>query len=121
VSKFVLGEHESVEVLADAIYAAQVDKRGRSYGGNFADVELPADEVAFIFKFLLTYLEFLIVLCILCQHIPVILFVHATFAVSILDPVTIVSVWSSTYSFPQICLGLLELQEVSKGRMLVIL
>jgi hypothetical protein len=83
VSKFVLGEHESVEVLADAIYAAQVDKRGRSYGGNFADVELPADEVAFIFKFLLTYLEFLIVLCILCQHIPVILFVHATFAVSI--------------------------------------
>jgi hypothetical protein len=51
VLKFVLGEHESVEVLADAIYAAQVDKRGRSYGGNFADVELPADEVAFIFKF----------------------------------------------------------------------
>ncbi|KAM0895786.1 hypothetical protein ACQ4PT_023602 [Festuca glaucescens] len=40
----ICGEHESVEVLADAIYAAQVDKRGRSYGRNFADVELPADE-----------------------------------------------------------------------------
>ncbi|KAM0835426.1 hypothetical protein ACQ4PT_062949 [Festuca glaucescens] len=40
----ICGEHESVEVLAEAIYAAQVDKRGQSYAGNFADVELSADE-----------------------------------------------------------------------------
>jgi hypothetical protein len=67
VSKFV-GEHESVEVLADAIYAAQIAKRGGSYGGNFADVELSADEVAFIFLVLLACLELLVVLCLLCPY-----------------------------------------------------
>ena len=50
LSNFILGEHESVEVLADAICAAQIAKRGGSYGGNFADVELSADEVAFFFS-----------------------------------------------------------------------
>ncbi|XP_047057924.1 DNA (cytosine-5)-methyltransferase DRM2-like [Lolium rigidum] len=42
----ICGEHESVEVLADAIYAAQVDRRGGSYGGNFADRDLSADDKA---------------------------------------------------------------------------
>jgi hypothetical protein len=74
VSKFVLGEHESVEVLADAIYAAQVDKRDGSYGGNFADRELSADKVALIFKFCLHILELFVMLCLLCRQIPVIFF-----------------------------------------------
>ena len=63
LSNFILGEHESVEVLADAICAAQIAKRGGSYGGNFADVELSADEVAFFFfKLCLHILELLVVL-----------------------------------------------------------
>lgn len=57
--KFVLGQHEPISVLADAIYAAQMAKKVGVYGGDFADVELSADEVAFISKLCLP----MIILC----------------------------------------------------------
>lgn len=38
------GQHEPISVLADAIYAAQMAKKVGVYGGDFADVELSADE-----------------------------------------------------------------------------
>ena len=106
LSNFILGEHESVEVLADAICAAQIAKRAGSYGGNFADVELSADEVAFFFQVMLAYFGAPCCVNAFYANIPLNYF-STCYSCSkyLIDPVTIVSVWSSTYSFPQCVSG----------------